>query len=33
MTPLGFGRLAGLRSSQAGATLGLILVIVAAYSI
>ncbi|MGD0248913.1 MAG: hypothetical protein ABSB75_07665 [Candidatus Limnocylindrales bacterium] len=32
-TPLGFGRLAGLRSALGGAALGLILVIVVAYSI
>jgi hypothetical protein len=32
-TPLGFGRLAGLRSCQGGAALGLVLVIVAAYTI
>ena len=32
-TPLGFGRLAGLRSSQGGAALALVIVVVAAYTI
>jgi hypothetical protein len=32
-TPLGFGRSAGLRSALGGAVLGLIVVIVVAYSV